>query len=275
MVTPSLSWGCGCDGGAVSMRVVDCAASQCSVSTAASPDCEKVRASAGSAFVRFDMLHHRPSTLNGSILDVRTQRKGIFWARPQICSMLNSWGQPSGRDGQPIHAYAFVYMSQFPWFGEVLAALVARQDLNRAQVRAVLGEMMAGRCGEAEAAAFLVALRMKGETAEEIAAAAEVLREHMVRWEPGCECVLDTCGTGGDGTGTFNISTAAAFVVAAAGVPVVKHGNRSVSSRSGSADVLAALSVCVEGDGAFGRRCLQRAGLAFCFAPHFHPALRH
>ncbi len=162
-----------------------------------------------------------------------------------------------------------------PWFGEVLAALVARRELSRAQMRAVLQELMSGRCGEAEAAAFLVALRMKGETAAEIAAAAEVLREHMVRWDPGVDGVLDTCGTGGDGTGTFNISTAAAFVVAAAGAPVVKHGNRSVSSRSGSADVLAVLGVHVEGDGAFGRRCLQRAGLAFCFAPHFHPALRH
>ncbi|MCI0458397.1 MAG: anthranilate phosphoribosyltransferase [Gemmataceae bacterium] len=166
-------------------------------------------------------------------------------------------------------------MSEQAWFAEVLAALVARRDLSRAQVRAALGAMMAGRCGEAEAAAFLVALRMKGESAEEIAAAAEVLREHMVRWEPGCERVLDTCGTGGDGTGTFNISTATALVVAGAGVRVVKHGNRSVSSRSGSADVLTALGVRVEGDGAFARLCLERAGLAFCFAPHFHPALRH
>lgn len=166
-------------------------------------------------------------------------------------------------------------MSQLPWFGEVLAALVARRDLAPEQVRAVLGEMMAGRCGDAEAAAFLVGLRMKGETADEVAAAAGVLRDHMVRWDPGRDEVLDTCGTGGDGAGTFNISTAAAFVVAAAGVPVVKHGNRSVSSQSGSADVLAALGVHVEGDGVFARQCLDRAGLAFCFAPHFHPALRH
>jgi anthranilate phosphoribosyltransferase len=97
----------------------------------------------------------------------------------------------------------------------------------------------------------------------------------MVRWDPGRDGVLDTCGTGGDGTGTFNISTAAALVAAACGVPVVKHGNRSASGRTGSADVLAALGVQVEGDGARARRCLDRTGIAFCFAPHFHPAMRH
>jgi anthranilate phosphoribosyltransferase len=116
---------------------------------------------------------------------------------------------------------------------------------------------------------------MKGETAEELAAAAGVLREQMVPLETGRDDVLDTCGMGGDGANTFNISTAAALVAAGAGVPVVKHGNRAVSSASGSADVLAALGVEVEGDGAWARHCLDAAGLAFCFAPHFHPALRH
>jgi anthranilate phosphoribosyltransferase len=160
-------------------------------------------------------------------------------------------------------------------FSEVLGALIDRRDLADAQVRAVMEELMSGRCGEAEAAGFLIALRMKGETAAEIAAAALVLRENMVRWDPGRPHVLDTCGTGGDGSRTFNISTAAAFVAAGAGVPVVKHGNRAVSSRSGSADVLAALGVAVEGDAEHARGCLDRAGLAFCFAPQFHPALRH
>jgi anthranilate phosphoribosyltransferase len=157
---------------------------------------------------------------------------------------------------------------------EVLSALIARRNLADDTMRHMMEEMISGRCGEAEAAAFLIALRMKGETAEEIGSAAAVLREHMVRWDPGRPQVLDTCGTGGDGAGTFNISTAAAFVVAAAGVPVVKHGNRAVSSHSGSADVLAALGVVVSGDADHGRRCLDRAGLAFCFAPHFHPALQ-
>ena len=162
-----------------------------------------------------------------------------------------------------------------PRFAEILAAVVAGRELTGPQMRAVMSEMMAGRLGEAETAALLTALRMKGETAAELAAAAAVLREHMVRLDCGRTDVLDTCGTGGDGTGTFNVSTAAALVAAGAGVPVVKHGNRAISSRSGSADVLAALGMAVEGDAAWARTCFDRAGLAFCFAPHFHPALRH
>lgn len=142
-------------------------------------------------------------------------------------------------------------------------------------LRWILGEMMAGRCGEAEAAAFLIALRAKGETAGEIACAARVLREHMVAWDSGVADLLDTCGTGGDHSGTFNISTATALVVAGAGVPVVKHGNRSVSSRSGSADVLACLGIRIDGDADFARQCLREARFAFCFAPQFHPALKH
>ncbi len=162
-----------------------------------------------------------------------------------------------------------------PWFTETLAALLAHRDLSREQMGRLMRDLIAGNCGEAETAALLVALRMKGETAVEIAAAAAVLREHMVRLETERTDVLDTCGTGGDGNGTFNISTATALVVAGAGVPVVKHGNRAVSSNSGSADVLAELGVTIEGDLAYVRRCLDCAGLAFCFAPHFHPALRH
>jgi len=161
------------------------------------------------------------------------------------------------------------------WFADCMAALIERRDLSDEQMRGVMREVMTGRWGEAETAALLTALRMKGETAVEVAAAASVLREHMVRLDTGRDDVLDTCGTGGDGTGTFNISTAAALVAAGAGVPVVKHGNRGASSRSGSADVLAALGVTVEVDAAGARRCLDRARLAFCFAPHFHPAMRH
>jgi anthranilate phosphoribosyltransferase len=158
---------------------------------------------------------------------------------------------------------------------DLLTALVERRDLDPGQTRALIGALMSGRCAEAETAALLIALRMKGETAAELATAAAVLREHMVVLETGRDDVLDTCGTGGDGSGTFNISTAAALVAAGAGVAVVKHGNRAMSSRSGSADVLAALGVCVEGDAGCARRCLDRAGLGFCFAPHFHPALKH
>jgi anthranilate phosphoribosyltransferase len=160
------------------------------------------------------------------------------------------------------------------WFTDALPVLIARQELTNEQMRAGLAAMVEGRASDAEAAAFLVGLRMKGETAAEIAAAATVLREHMVRWDPGPTPVLDTCGTGGDGACTFNISTATAFVAAAAGIPVVKHGNRSTSSRSGSIDVLAKLEIDVAKDAATARRSLDRFGLAFCSAPSFHPALK-
>jgi anthranilate phosphoribosyltransferase len=116
---------------------------------------------------------------------------------------------------------------------------------------------------------------MKGETADEIATAASVLREQMVPLPTGGRAVIDTCGTGGDGSGTFNVSTAVALVVAGAALSVVKHGNRSVSSRSGSADVLAALGVPVEAGPEWAARSLEQCGFAFCFAPHFHPAMAH
>jgi anthranilate phosphoribosyltransferase len=136
-------------------------------------------------------------------------------------------------------------------------------------------DLVAGRVDEALAAAVLTALRMKGESAEEIAAAALVLREQMVRLVPVSGPCLDTCGTGGDDSGTFNISTAAALVAAGAGVPVVKHGNRAVSSRSGSADVLRELGVNTEAGAEWSQRCLDRIGFAFCFAPHFHLGMAH
>jgi anthranilate phosphoribosyltransferase len=161
------------------------------------------------------------------------------------------------------------------WVAESLTALIECRDLSEAQMQRLMEQVMTGSCGEAETGALLVALRMKGETAVEIAAAAAVLRQHMVRLECDSAAVLDTSGTGGDGSGTFNISTAAALVLAGAGVKVVKHGNRAISGRTGSADVLAALGVAVDGDAAFARCCLEKAGMAFCFAPHFHPALRH
>src|SRR5262245_4071333 len=158
------------------------------------------------------------------------------------------------------------------WFTQTLAILLERRDLGADAMRRLIERFVSGECGEVEMASLLVALRMKGETAEELAAAASVLRERMVCLETDREGVLDTCGTGGDGAGTFNISTATALVVAGAGVPVVKHGNRAMSGRTGSADVLAALGVMVEGDAACAGRCLREAGMAFCFAPHFHPA---
>jgi anthranilate phosphoribosyltransferase len=154
-------------------------------------------------------------------------------------------------------------------------ALVERGHLGPGDLRRALETILQGRADPVDAAAFLTALRLRGETAEHLAEAVTVLREHMVPLDAGGRPVLDTCGTGGDGSGTFNVSTATALVVAACGVPVVKHGNRGATSASGSADVLAALGVNVECDPAVARRCLDAAGLAFCFAPRFHPAMRH
>ena len=159
------------------------------------------------------------------------------------------------------------------WHAVGLPLLLERRDLPDELVRAAVADLTAGTFDEAEAAAWLTALRCKGESASELASAVTVLRGAMHRLDCPSRPVLDTCGTGGDGSGTFNISTATALVVAAAGVPVVKHGNRSVSSRSGSADVLAALGVPVESGPAWSQAALEALGIAFCFAPHFHPAL--
>jgi anthranilate phosphoribosyltransferase len=159
------------------------------------------------------------------------------------------------------------------WFPEALATLLDRRDLTDEQMHRLMQDVLSGGCGELETGAILVAMRCKGESAAEIAAAARVLRAQMLRLDTGGREVLDTSGTGGDGAGTFNISTAAALVVAAAGVPVVKHGNRAVSGTSGSADVLRALGLSVEAGPDWARRCLEEAGFAFCLAPHYHPAL--
>ncbi|HEY1189966.1 MAG TPA: anthranilate phosphoribosyltransferase [Gemmata sp.] len=161
------------------------------------------------------------------------------------------------------------------WFPDLFAALLAGRDLTASQVTGAVRDLVAGRVDEARGAAFLTALRMKGEAAEEVAAAALVLREQMLRLVPVSGPVLDTCGTGGDDSGTFNISTAAALVACGAGVPVVKHGGRAVSSKSGSADVLRELGVPIEAGPEWAQKCLDRTGFAFCFAPHFHRGMAH
>jgi anthranilate phosphoribosyltransferase len=161
------------------------------------------------------------------------------------------------------------------WFPAAFADLLAGRDLSAGAVTDAFRDLLAGKVDDVLASALLTALRIKGETGAEIAAAALALREQMTRLVPTAGPVLDTCGTGGDETGTFNISTAAAFVVAGAGVPVVKHGNRAVSSKSGSADVLRELGVDIERGPAWAQKCLDRAGFAFCFAPQFHPGMAH
>jgi len=157
---------------------------------------------------------------------------------------------------------------------EALARLVDRKDLSRAEMAEAMSEIADGGATPAQVGAFLVALRLKGETVEEIAGAAEVMRARVDRVHVSREVFVDTCGTGGDGQHTFNISTTAAFVVAGAGVTVAKHGNRAVSSRAGSADVLSALGVDVDAPKDVVERCIEQVGIGFLFAPRLHPAFK-
>ena len=158
-------------------------------------------------------------------------------------------------------------------FESILGRLAAGENLSMAEMSAAIEEVVAGRTSEGEIGLLLTALRAKGETPEELAGAAAALRRHMTPIRTTSVGVVDTCGTGGDASGTFNISTAAALVAAAAGVPVAKHGNRRVTSKSGSADVLAALGVNVDADPELVGECLDRLGICFCFAPLLHPAM--
>ncbi|RPF43012.1 anthranilate phosphoribosyltransferase [Thermodesulfitimonas autotrophica] len=158
---------------------------------------------------------------------------------------------------------------------EALAKVVAGEDLPAEEARAVMGEIMEGAATPAQIGAFLVALRMKGETAPEVAGFARAMREKAVGYRSRHPLLVDTCGTGGDGAHTFNISTTAAFVVAACGCPVAKHGNRSVSSRAGSADLLEALGAKIDLPPAVAGQCLDTVGFGFFFAPLCHPAMKH
>ncbi|MES1240307.1 MAG: anthranilate phosphoribosyltransferase [Acidobacteriota bacterium] len=157
---------------------------------------------------------------------------------------------------------------------EVLWRLVAGDSLSREETEELFGALMDGLVSEPIKAALLVALRMKGEAVAEISGAAAAMRSRVIPIPHKAPTAVDTCGTGGDGRGTFNISTAAALVASAAGVSVAKHGNRSVSSKSGSADVLAALGVKIEIDPATAGRALDEVGITFLFAPLLHPAMR-
>ncbi len=157
---------------------------------------------------------------------------------------------------------------------EAIARLIERQDLSRAEMAEVMNEVADGSVTPAQVGAFLAALRLKGETIDEIAGAAEVMRARVDRVEVHRDVFVDTCGTGGDGQNTFNISTTAAFAVAGAGITVAKHGNRSVSSRCGSADVLGALGVNVDAPKEVVERCIEQVGIGFLFAPRLHPAFK-
>ncbi len=158
---------------------------------------------------------------------------------------------------------------------KAIARVVEGQDISGREAADVMRQIMSGECTPAQIGAYLIAMRMKGETVDEIAGSARVMREMATAIRVDDPLVVDTCGTGGDRQGTFNISTTAAFVVAGGGVTVAKHGNRAVSGKSGSADVLMALGVNVELPPAAVEQCVNEIGVGFLFAPLFHGAMRH
>ncbi len=169
----------------------------------------------------------------------------------------------SGKQGEPI------------MIKDAIAKVIEGKDLGSKEAQAVMDEIMSGKCTDAQIGSYLTALRMKGETIEEVAGSVLSMRSKMLKVKGKRSDAVDTCGTGGDGSGTFNISTAAALVTAAAGVPVAKHGNRAVSSACGSADVLAELGIKTALSPSVAKRCLDKLGFCFLFAPAFHGAMKH
>ncbi|RJQ52460.1 MAG: anthranilate phosphoribosyltransferase [Actinobacteria bacterium] len=158
---------------------------------------------------------------------------------------------------------------------EAIGKVTRHSSLSLSEATGVMEEIMGGEATDAQIASFITGLRMKGETVEEISGFASVMRAKAARVRPKVPEVVDTCGTGGDGANTFNISTAAAFVVAGAGVAIAKHGNRSVSSKSGSADVLERLGVEIALPAAAVELCIEEVGIGFMFAPVMHAAMKH
>ena len=159
---------------------------------------------------------------------------------------------------------------------ECIPVLLDNQDLTSDEARSAMREIMSGEATPAQVAAFLVALKKKRETVEEVTALAETMREFSLRIRPRVEgCLLDTCGTGGDRTKTFNVSTTCAFVIAGAGVSVAKHGNRSFTSQCGSADVLERLGLNLNMSPEIVEQSIEQLGIGFMFAPNFHPAMKN
>lgn len=157
---------------------------------------------------------------------------------------------------------------------DAISLLIEGKDLSKDQMADAMRDIMEGKSTDAQTASFLTALRLKGETVEEITGAAVIMREKATKITSPLNTV-DTCGTGGDMAHTFNISTTSAIIVSACGIPVAKHGNRSVSSRSGSADLLEALGVKIDLEPVMVERCLKETGFGFMFAPLFHPAMKY
>lgn len=158
---------------------------------------------------------------------------------------------------------------------EAIHKLVSRTDLTVGEAASVMEEIMTGMATHSQIGAYLAAMSMKGETVDEIVGSAQTMRAKAVKINPSVDRLIDTCGTGGDKSNSFNISTAAAFVVAGAGIPVAKHGNRSISSRCGSADVLEALGVRIDLTPDQTEAAIEQVGIGFLFAPQYHPAMKH
>ncbi len=158
---------------------------------------------------------------------------------------------------------------------EAIAKVVEGSNLSMNETESVMKEIMGGEATPAQIASFITALRIKGETAEEIAGCARIMQQHALQVNPQRTDVVDTCGTGGDGSGTFNISTTVAFVAAGAGLGVAKHGNRSVTSKCGSADLMEALGIKIALSPEQVAQCVDEVGIGFCFAPAFHPAMKY
>ena len=157
---------------------------------------------------------------------------------------------------------------------DALRKVVDGHDLSEKEMSGVMNRVMDGEADPVLLGAFLTALRIKGEKVAEIIGAAKVMRQKAVTLTISADPILDTCGTGGDGGNTFNISTAAAFLVAGMGITVAKHGNKAVSSRSGSADVLKCLGINIDAETYIIEKCLQQVGIGFLFAPRMHPAMK-
>jgi anthranilate phosphoribosyltransferase len=158
---------------------------------------------------------------------------------------------------------------------EAISKVVKRVDLSEAEMVSVMNEAMTGSASPAQISSFITALRMKGETAEELTGAARVMRKKATQVDAGKGVIVDTCGTGGDESMTFNISTAAAFATSACALTVAKHGNKSVSSKSGSADVLKSLGVNIEAEVSRVEECFKEVGIGFLFAPLLHGAMKY
>ncbi|UCD70862.1 MAG: anthranilate phosphoribosyltransferase [Syntrophobacterales bacterium] len=158
---------------------------------------------------------------------------------------------------------------------EAIGRVVNSENLRESEMMEAMGEVMEGKATPSQIATFITALRMKGETVEEVTGAARIMRQKATRIDARSSIIVDTCGTGGDGMNTFNISTTTAFVVAAAGLTVAKHGNRAVSSGCGSADVLEALGVNISPGPEIVEECIQQIGIGFLFAPRLHGAMKY